>query len=89
MFPPSTEGVTLSGLRHGARLKADSILEKSVHDTDAEGAKGIRPNLSGKRTEFTTEKEAFPYPGSLSVSILCGGLWPPPFLFSPDYFSFL
>jgi hypothetical protein len=40
MAPPSTEGVTLSGPRIGARLEADSILEKSVPATDAEGAKG-------------------------------------------------
>ena len=52
MAPPSTEGVTLSGLRIGARLEADSILEKSVPATDAEGSH--RPNLSGKRTETTT-----------------------------------
>lgn len=52
----STEGVTLSGRPHRHRLKTDGILENSVLDTDAEGAKGYtRPNLSGERTEsFTT-----------------------------------
>jgi hypothetical protein len=46
MAPPSTEGVTLSGPRIDARLEADSILEKSVPATDAEGAKGLTALIS-------------------------------------------
>lgn len=46
-IPPSTEGVTLSGLRPtDARLKTDSILENSVPDTDAEGATGGNTPIS-------------------------------------------
>ena len=65
---PSTEGVTLSGRTQVPGLKTDSILENSVPDTDAEGAKGVTPQ-SLRRKDRT-----FHHTGEDGIPVFCRGV---------------
>ncbi len=70
-FPIHRRSNTLRSASTDARLKADSILENSVHDTDAEGATGGNTPISQAKGQNNHSH----YGSSRGVVfLLCGGL---------------